>query len=239
MYLKESEQAYDRLPRLELSDLEYGDIINMTPGRVGSASPIRIAYRHIVNYQRRQWGEPLIYSTHTWFHLWMGRFFEVTPPRAIHKKIYDLADLNPTKHFPVCRYRDWRIETAEEREIFWRAMQALHHTPYGYTNLVSILINQIIGWPKAHYLPLLDISRRAKVCSTLARGLWMAWYERYAKPRGLDVRRPGGPLHVERTDPALFENQQTFELIGVLNAGAARRRPALNPQLCSNRRKDR
>ena len=222
MYLKESEQAYDRLPRLELSDLEYGDIINMTPGRVGPVNPLRIVYHQIVNYQRRGWGEPLVYSVHTWFHLWEGRIFEVTPPRPIHRIIRRLEDLNPSKYYPVCRYRDHRITTAVEREIFWRAMQQLHHTRYGYERLVSILINQIIGWPETKYLPVFDLGRRHKVCSTLARGLWVNWHEKYAKPRGLDVRRPGGPLHVERTDPALMENEETFELVGVLNAGAAR-----------------
>lgn len=136
--------------------------------------------------------------------------------------IYDLDDLDPKKWYVVCRYNDWEIRTATEREIIWRAIKELENGFYDYGQLVAILVNRILGWPIDQYLPIFDFGSRHKVCSVLTRGLWLVWYKKYAKPRGLDVRRPGGKLHVERTDPALVENHSTFRIVGVLNGGAAR-----------------
>ncbi len=219
-----SKKAYNHLPRLELNELKYGDVINMTPGKLGPLAPLKIVYWFIINQQRKKYGKPYHRSIHTWWHSWNGRIFEVAPPRCRHAIIYDLKDLNPNVWYPVCRYKDWEIETAEERQIIWNAMTQLVGFPYDYGQLLAILINEVIGWPEAKYLPIFDLGRKRKVCSVLVRGLWMTWYEKYAKPRDLSVRRPGGPEHVERTHPALFENSPDFEIIGILNAGAGRRK---------------
>lgn len=226
MYNSEARKAYNWLPRLDLADLRYADIITITPGDVAWWNLVDVVpIWAIIQHQRSEYGSPFCWTSHSWFYLGVGpngsgRIFETTPPRARVAAFYP-RELDKSKYYVVTRYEDWRIDTAEEREIIWNGIKELDGQIYDYAQLLSIAINRLLRWPVDKYIPL-GLGKKRMVCSVLCRALLMLWYEAYARPNDLPVRRPGGPLHVERTSPALFENEETFRIIGVLNAGAGR-----------------
>lgn len=221
MYDKESALAYDPQPRLEISDLKYGDVINLTPGTLPWNPIVRLAYGEIIHENQADYGIPFHTSIHSWFHTGYGRIFQVDTSGA-HFGLFDLRKLDPKRWYPVCRYRWSGLIDATGREYLWACMKELEGTPYDFGQLMAILCNKILGWPQDEYLPIFDFCNKWKVCSVLARGLLMSWYE-LVKHQFDYIKRPGGPLHVERTPPGLFENHsETFQLIGVLNGGAGR-----------------
>ena len=226
MYNSEAKKAYSWLPRLQLADLRYGDVINRTPGNIAWYDLYdRVPAWAIVSHQKDVYGKPFCWASHSWWYLGPGPeggglVFEATQPRAKNTVFY-LRELDKSKWYIVTRYKDWKIESAEEREIIWNGIKELDGEPYDYGQLLSIAINRLLRWPVDSYIPL-GWGKKKMVCSVLCRALWMLWYESYARPNSLPVRRPGGPLHVERTSPALFENETTYKIVGVLNGGAGR-----------------
>ena len=223
IYKKKIEAVYGELPLLDLMDLQFGDLINTTPGDIGwwppKEIPLRVAYEEIINYQRRSYWNRVndyIYSVHTRIHTFQGRFFEVTSPVGQYGRLYP-GELDPTKLYLVCRYRKRTIKKAEERESFYRVFNELEGKPYDYGQLLAILINQVMGWNPIDYLPWFDFSRKRKVCSVAARICWLKWWKEYAIPNGLNVTRPGGNLNAERTPPAHFEIHSDFGVVGSLS----------------------
>lgn len=222
IYKKQIKEAYSGLPLLGLMDLQFGDLINTTPGNCHWWPPDeligRIAATQIIKYQARAyWNREndYIYSTHTRIHTFQGRFFEVTSPVAQYGRITE-KNFDYNRLYIVCRYNDWYIRTAEEREIFYSVFNDLDGKKYDYGQLLAILVNQVMHWSSIDYLPIFDLSRKRKVCSVAARICWLKWWKKYAQPEGLVVRRPGGELNAERTPPAHFELCPTFRIAGLL-----------------------
>ena len=156
-----------------------------------------------------------IYSFCVGFFGVTGRFFEVTSPVGQFGQITP-ENINPNKLYIVCRYNQHIISTPQEREIFYKIFNELDGKKYDYGQLLSILLNEILDWSPIDYLPIFDFSRKRKVCSVMARACWISWWKKYAIPKGLGFSRPGGPLHVERTAPALFELAPDFGIVGIL-----------------------
>lgn len=218
---KEIIRAYSGFRRLRIRDLLFGDIINWTPGRTvwwpAANWAEAAAQRGIIAFQRWKYpNSPWIYSTHSIIHLMDGVCWNVTAPKADYLKL-EGGKLNPDKVYIVCRYRDFRVETAADRQVFYSGIALLQGTTYDATQLMAILIQEYLGFPEEDYLNVLD-PRRKTVCSPAVRGLWIKlWLEKGSKKS--NFRRPGGKLHVERTRPALMENHKTFEIIGILEGG--------------------
>jgi len=214
-------KAYSGFPRLRVRDLLFGDIINWTPGRnvlwPAAGWMEAAAQRGIIAFQR--WKFPnssRIYSTHSIIHLRDGVCWNVTAPKADYLKLEE-GKLNRDKVYIVCRYRDYRIESAADRQIIYSGIELLDGTAYDTRQLMAILIQEYLGFPEEDYIHVLD-PRRKTVCSPAVRGLWVKlWQEKGGKDS--KFRRPGGELHVERTPPALMENHRTFEIVGILEGG--------------------
>ena len=223
IYKKKIREAYAGLPQLGLLDLQFGDIINSTPGNCHWWPPgegfHRLAVTEIVKYQDRIYPArkyDYIYSVHSMVHTFQGNYFEVTSPVGRFGQLTP-QNIDRKKLYIVCRYKDWAIRSAQEREIFYKVFNDLKGKKYDYGQLVAILINEIMNWDPADYLSILDLSRKRKVCSVMARICWLKWWKEHAKPLGLNVRRPGGWLHAERTPPCLFELSPDFGIAGILN----------------------
>lgn len=218
---KEIRAAYSGLPKLRVRDLLFGDIINWTPDPIAWWPPIaageEITQRVIIGFQGRQFRpSPRIFSTHSLFHLFDGVCWNVTTPRPGHVKLED-GKLDPNKAYIVCRYKDFRITTAEERLIIYDGIGYFGDSAYDIPQLLSIFIHEFLGFPEEDYYHFFD-PRRWTVCSPAVRGLWVGlWQAKGGEASG--YRRPGGKLHVERTPPALMENHETFEVVGVLEGG--------------------
>ena len=218
---KEIVRAYSGFRRLRIRDLLFGDIINWTPGRTvwwpAANWAEAAAQRGIIAFQRWKYpNSPWIYSTHSIIHLMDGVCWNVTAPRADYLKLEE-GKLNPEKVYIVCRYRDFRVETAADRQVVYSGIELLQGTAYDATQLMAILIQEYLGFPKEDYLHVFD-PRRKTVCSPAVRGLWVKlWLEKGGEESR--VRRPGGELHVERTPPAMMENHGTFEIVGTLAGG--------------------
>jgi hypothetical protein len=218
---KEIVRAYCGFRRLGIRDLLFGDIINWTPGRTvwwpAANWAEAAAQRAIIAFQRWKYpNSPWIYSTHSIIHLMDGVCWNVTAPRADYLKLEE-GKLNPDKVYIVCRYRDFRVETAADRQVVYSGIDLLQGTAYDATQLMAILIQEYLGFPEEDYLHVLD-PRRKTVCSPAVRGLWVKlWLEKVGEESRF--RRPGGELHVERTPPALMENHGTFEIVGILAGG--------------------
>jgi len=222
IHKKQIKAAYKWLPVLGLMDLQFGDLINTTPGDIGWWPPSewfsRLVAEEIIRYQKRAyWNreDDYVYSTHTRIHTFQGRYFEVTAPCGRFGRLTP-QNIDQEKLYIICRYKDWSIRTAEEREIFYKVFNELDGVPYDYGQILAILLNQIMHWDPIDYLSWLDFSRKRKVCSVAARICWLDWYKEFAKPSHLKVRRPGGDLNAERTAPAHFELDPTFEIVGLL-----------------------
>ena len=222
IYKNEIKEAYTGLPDLGLMDLNFGDIINTTPGDCHWWPPgdaiHRVAVTEIIKYQDRMYPDRIydyIYSVHSIVHTFQGRYFETTSPVGRFGRLTP-RNIDHKKRYIVCRYKDWTIRTAEEREIFYKVFNELKGKRYDYGQLVAILINELMDWSPADYLSIFDLSRKRKVCSVMAMICWLRWWKLYAKPNNLEVRRPGGFLHAEKAPPAHFELHRTFGIAGLL-----------------------
>lgn len=222
-YCREIERAYEDLPQLDLGELQYGDVVNLTPGDVGWWPwdlPARATWASIVEYNRREYPARIhdyVYGVHTVIYTDHGRYFEVAAPEARWGDFCN-STVDRTRWFIVCRYADqegnWLSET--EKRIFRAVFRELEGVGYDYGQLIDILINQMMGWSPADYLSIFDLGRSRKVCSVAARIAWLRWWKEYGREHLSHSRRPGGNLNAERTSPALFENHETFNVVGRL-----------------------
>jgi hypothetical protein len=145
-------RAYSRFPRLRIRDLMFGDIINWTPGRTVWRPAAKwmesAAQRGIIAFQRWKYpNSPRIYSTHSIIHLMEGVCWNVTAPRADYLKLQE-GKLNRNKVYIVCRYRDFRVKTAADRQIIYNGIELLDESAYDAPQLLAILIQEYLGFPK-------------------------------------------------------------------------------------------
>jgi len=149
---KEIVRAYSGFPRLWIRDFLFGDIIYWTPGRTvwwpAANWAEAAAQRGIIAFQRWKYpNSPLIYSTHSIIHLMDDICWNVTAPKADYLKLEE-GKLKPDKVYTVCRYRDFRVETATDRQVIYSGIELLQGTAYDATQLMAILIQEYLGFPK-------------------------------------------------------------------------------------------
>jgi len=146
-----------------------------------------------------------------------GRFpepnvFEWTFPTATYTPLSEWYDPKK-KVYTVHRYAD-AIPSLAAEQLIMAFFDIMDGFIYDVPSLFNFIILELLGYDDTDYKPILDLGAKHMVCSVGARAADMRWYDALLK--NTQCRRPGGPLHVERTSPALFPDHDTYLHLGTL-----------------------